>query len=166
MKQILFLNPENITEEEAKSFRVRRSPRAVLINKNGKIAISYVKKYDCYKIPGGGAKENETDLDALARECTEEAGCEIEIVREIGEVIEWRRMHNLVQISPCYFAKVKKKLPERNLTIHEKESGFELLWVSFEEALHLIQNSNPKDLEYKKYIKPRELKILEECEFI
>gem|GEM_PF-6851322 len=48
----------------------------------------------------------------------------------------------------------------------EIDDGFKLLWVDFSETINLLKNSEPNSFEHKNYIIPRDLKFLENCEFI
>ena len=65
----------------------RPSVRAIVI-KGDKIAVVHSKKYNYYKIPGGGIEIDESHVEALIREAREEAGLIIkkETIKEYGYV--------------------------------------------------------------------------------
>ena len=80
--------------------RVRDSCRGVVVNNDGKIALThlYVESdafggRDYYELPGGGKKEGETPLAAAMREMEEELGVQVELVKEIGIVHDY---YNLI----------------------------------------------------------------------
>ena len=76
----------------------------------------------------------------MKRECLEEIGCNVEIIKEIGQVIEYRKKFNIKQTSFCYLTRLlgKKGIPK--LEPSEIEEGFETVWLSFEDALDALQN--------------------------
>lgn len=41
-------------------------------------------------LPGGGVEEGESDAEAIARECMEEVGMKVEVVRALGEIVMYR----------------------------------------------------------------------------
>src|SRR3989344_3275304 len=84
----------------------RRAARAVLFDADGKVGLSHVANKHYYKLPGGGIDGNEEVIEALKRECREEIGCEIEVMGEVGEIVEHRDKIDLVQTSYCFLAKV------------------------------------------------------------
>ncbi|TAJ14571.1 NUDIX domain-containing protein [Patescibacteria group bacterium] len=161
MKQILFLNPENVSEDEAQGYPLREAARAVVFDEDGMIALLHVSKENYYKLPGGGLEGSEDKLSALQRESVEEIGCEIEVEREIGSVLEYRKIFTIRQISYCYLAKVKgvKGIPD--FTQHEKDRGFVLVWMSLEKAKQILAENQATSIEGKIYIVPRDLAILE-----
>ena len=77
-------------------------------------------KLNYYKLPGGGVEEGEDLQIALKRECKEEIGCNVEIIREVGQINEYRKMFNIKQISFCFLAKVVGGKGEPELTEGEK----------------------------------------------
>ncbi len=125
-----------------KEYRIRRAARAVILD-NGKIALVNASKCGIHKIPGGGIKEGESIEEALRREIREEAGCEINILGEIGIIEEERDSWALRQISYCFLAKKKGKQHELSLTKKEKDQGFMLEWVSLGEAVKLMESDKP-----------------------
>jgi 8-oxo-dGTP pyrophosphatase MutT (NUDIX family) len=95
MKLIKIINPENVSEEEVKGYRTREAGRAVVFDDEGKVALLSVSKENYYKLPGGGVEEGEDKITALHRECQEEIGCDVEIVNELGFIVEYRKIFTL-----------------------------------------------------------------------
>ena len=162
MKQLLLLNPENASEEEVEKYRVREAARAVVVDKDGMIALLHISKENCYKLPGGGLEGTEDKITALQRECKEEIGCDIEVMGEIGSIIEHRKSSNFKQISYCYFVKVKGQKGIPNFTEKELEEGFKEVWLPYGEAKQALSESKATGFEIKTYRLPRDIAFLEE----
>lgn len=162
MNRILLINPEGATEEEVATYRVREAARAVVFDAENNIALLQVSNWNYYKLPGGGLEGSEDMKVALQHECLEEIGCEVEVVGEVGSLIEYRKMFGLKQISYCYLAKVKGEKGKPNFTEDEISGGFEQIWVPFEKALELMKGSDVTDPEGKLYIVPRDIALLKE----
>ena len=66
---------------------MRISSRCVLIE-NDKVLLIYREKNDriYYVFPGGGVEDRETNEECLIRECREELGIEINIIKQLYEV--------------------------------------------------------------------------------
>lgn len=160
MKQLLLLNPENASEEEALEWPLREAARAVVTDKDGLVALLHVSKENYYKLPGGGLDESEDKNTALRRECLEEIGCEVEVVRELGTVLEYRKIFGLRQISYCYLAKVAGEKGAPNFTQKEESKGFQVVWLPLEEAKKALDNSKATTPEGGLYIVPRDKVIL------
>lgn len=161
MKEIAFLNPENVSKEEIQTYRIREAARAVVVDKYNNVALIHATKTDYYKLPGGGLDDDTDKIDALKRECREEIGCDVEVLGEIGLVNEWRRFCELNQISYCYFAKVVGEKGSSDFTESEIEEGFEVVWLPYEEALRTLKDSKAEHLEARGYMVPRDIAILE-----
>ena len=146
------------------NYKVRKASRAVLFA-DDKIALLYVGKKNYHKLPGGGVKPDEDVKQGLARELMEETGCEAEVQREVGITIEYRDEFEQIQISYCYLAKVTKDCKRLSLTDKEKADGFELKWVSLDEAINLIAQDQP-DNYAGKFIVARDLEFLKEVKNI
>jgi 8-oxo-dGTP diphosphatase len=161
MNVLRTINPNNITEVEAKAFKPRLAARGVVFDGKSNVAILPVSNHDYYKLPGGGIEEGENEIDAFRRECLEEIGFDAEVISELGLIIEYRNPISVVQTSYCYVGKVIGERKEIQLTEHEISQGFKQpLWVPFEEAFRLISTSNPNNWEGA-YIKERDTLILE-----
>jgi len=166
MQQLAILNPEHATPEEIKQYAMRKAARAVIIDDQQCVALLHVTTANYYKLPGGGIEPNETIEEALHRECWEETGSKIEIIQEIGSVTEYRKMYELTQISYCYLAKVigEKGIPE--FTPDEQQDGFEIVWLSYDQALKVISDDANADDEGRRYIVPRDLLFLQTASLV
>ncbi len=125
-------------------FGMRVAARTILFNDEDKIALLYVSKKRYHKLPGGGVERGETIKQALKREVMEEAGCDIEIMGELGKIIEKRQKHKLIQISYCFVSKVKKNYSKPTFTKKEKSEGFQLKWLRIKDAISLIKKDKTK----------------------
>ena|SRR3989344_837156 len=161
MKRLLFLNPENVSEKEIKSYTLRKAVRAIVFDGKRKIALLHVTKAKYYKLPGGGIENNEDQVSALKRECREELGSDIEVISKVGLIVEYWRMTTTKQISYCYLAKLKGKKGTPNFTKGEIKDGFKGTWLPYEEAIRAVAESNATNLEGRAYIVPRDAAFLE-----
>jgi len=163
MKLIKIINPENVSEEEVSGYRTREAGRAVVFDEEGNVALLSVSKENYYKLPGGGIEEGEDKMTALYRECQEEIGCDVEIVNELGFIVEYRKIFTLKQTSYCYLAKVKGPKGKPDFTDNEQEKGFEVVWLSYEEAIKALNDSRAISVEGGSYIVPRDIAFIEEA---
>lgn len=163
MKLIKLINPENVSEEEVKNYRVREAGRAVVMDDDGNVALLHVTKKSYYKLPGGGVEDTEDKMIALKRECQEEIGCDIEIIGEIGAIVQYIKIFSLKQTSYCYLAKVKGEKGKPDFTDDEKENGFEQVWLPYDEALKILSDSKATNIEGSAYIVPRDTAFLQEA---
>ena len=162
MKCVLEINDGDLSfpiKQDA-NYRARTAARAVLRNKD-KIALLHVTRHNYYKLPGGGVDEGETIRQALVREVAEETGCTLKARDELGEILEHRSQQEIVQTSHCYLADVET-VGKPEFTEKEIGDGFELVWVSFDEAIKLLKESQPDNYSGK-FIVMRDLKFLEEA---
>ena len=141
------------------AFKLRKASRSIVFNDLGQIALLYVSKHNYHKLPGGGIETGEDIELALNREVMEEVGVNIEVLGEIGAIIEYRDKHELLQISYCYYSKVKGKINTPSYTDEELDNGFELKWVGLEKAIAMVQNDVPDDY-VGKFIQNRDLIFL------
>ncbi|MBY0539696.1 NUDIX domain-containing protein [Patescibacteria group bacterium] len=165
MKQLLLLNPENASEEDVAQWQLREAARAVVTDEEGLVALLHVSKENYYKLPGGGLDKAEDKITALRRECIEEIGCDVEVTSELGTVVEYRKIFGLRQISYCYTARVigEKGIPD--FTEKERSKGFEIVWLSPDDAKKALLTSEATTPEGKLYIVPRDIAILEAAGF-
>lgn len=140
-------------------YGVRKAARAVVMNQLNEIALLYVSNKKYHKLPGGGVEERENIPEALSREVLEEVGVKIRLGADVGVIIEHRHQFELLQISYCYMARVVDSQGKTSFTAEEEANGFQLKWVSLEEALFLLQKDKPVD-EIGKFIQKRDYTFL------
>ena len=144
----------------------REAARIVLVDEDGLCPILYVDKFDVCCIPGWGIDEWEDIEVAVKREAFEETGCQVEILGEIGKVVEYRdakgytKWINLKQTSYCFYGKVISKwTPE--FTENEIKKWFELRWIPIDEVLEAMNACKPIVLKAQ-LVKKRDRYIFEE----
>lgn len=130
-----------LKNKKVPEYRVRKAARAVVFDREGKVAILHASKHGYHKIAGGGIESGENIKVALSREIYEETGCTAVIKDEVGIIIEYRDNIKLLQISYCYVAVVKKH-GEPHFTESEKDEGFKLEWFTINEALKKFKKDN------------------------
>lgn len=123
-------------------FKKRTTVKAVILH-DGLVALE-CRGGNYYKLPGGGVDKSESLEDALRREIREEVGCEVEILDEVGEIVEICGKKGMEKNFYCYLSKVKGDFFEKQLTETEIAYGSEIVWVTFEKSFELIKNSTPK----------------------
>lgn len=165
MKNLKTINFEEVTREEMETYEVRNTARAVIFDNEKNIALMKVTKGNFYKLPGGGIDEGEDVIDALQRECKEEAGVMIGHLNELGLVIEIKKVQKIIQNSHCYTADVVGEKGLSQLTDSEKEKGYEVIWIPIDEAIQRIKNDGYSNL-IGRYIMERELAILEASKIV
>jgi len=148
--------------QEGEATRERHAARAVIFDDQNNIALLFVSKKHYHKLPGGGIEEGEDIKTGLEREVMEEVGCKIEVTGEIGIIKEKRAKFNEFQASYCYIAKIKEKVSNPKFTEEEQREGFELKWVSLDEAIELLKNDEPNNY-VGKFIQMRDLIFLEKA---
>jgi 8-oxo-dGTP pyrophosphatase MutT (NUDIX family) len=163
MKLIKTIQFKDLKIEDTDKFEIRRAARAVVFDSNKNIGILYVGKYNYHKLPGGGLEGDESIAEALKRECLEEIGCDTETFGELGEIIEYRDKWSLKQHSYCYLANVVGEKGKPDFTQKEIDSGFEIKWVSLEDAIKLLENDKPEGYEGG-FIQIRDSSFLKEAE--
>ncbi len=136
-------------KESGEPFRQRAAARAVLLDDDDNVAIIEAKNIKIHKIIGGGIEEDEDIEKALEREIMEESGCIGDVKQELGIVIEHRSNRNLIQTNYCYIARLVSDKGQPSFTEGEIEEGFELVWVSLDEAERRFATDEPTEYSAK-----------------
>ncbi len=111
-----------------------------IIEKDGKLALVHSEE-DYYGFPGGGIEDGETYEEALIREVKEETGLVVipESIKEYGGALRLNKSTRFPetvfeQDNFYYKCEALAELGEQNLDEEEAEEGFELAFVTMEEA--------------------------------
>ncbi len=143
--------------------RERKASRAIVFDKDNNLALLHAKNKSYHKLPGGGIEDGEDIIQALRREAMEEIGCEIDNIKELGIVEEYRNQFSLHQLSYCFIANLKGEKGTPHLEADELADGFETVWLNIDEAIKTIENE--KDLEHYdgRFITRRDLIFLKQA---
>ena len=120
------------------NIEIREAVRVVLLDEQGLVPLLFVSKYNYHKLPGGGVDAGEDKFEALERECLEEVGCKIELEGEIGKIVE---------------------KGEPDFTEKELSQGFQVVWMSLEQAIEVIASDKPTSYDGG-FIQKRDLEFL------
>lgn len=161
MNLLTTIDPQSVGPGSPNGWKERRASRAVVFDAQKQVALLFVSSKGYYKLPGGGIEMGENQIEALKRECLEEIGCVIEVEREVGMTIEYRSKFQVRQESYCYLANVVGKKGVPRFEEDEIEDGFQIIWVSLDEAIRLVEESNTEEYQ-SGFIIPRELVFLRE----
>lgn len=151
----------NTKDKDSNGFRERHAARAIVTDKDNRIALLHVDKYSYHKLPGGGVEDNEDIKQALKRELLEEIGCRAEVAAELGKIIEYRDEWDQKQTSYCYLAKQTGEAGQPDFTEKELSEGFAIVWAeNIVDAISLLKQDNPEEYGGR-FIRERDLTFLE-----
>ncbi len=136
-------------DKDITKFVERDGARAVLVDKDWRVALIDATKRGYYKLPGGGIEDGELIEEALHREVLEEAGYEIELISPLGYTFETRHKFEQFNKSYAWLARATKEVG-RNLMEDEIEDGFELKWFdTIDDAIAAIEGVDTSDKVYQ-----------------
>ncbi len=148
-------------DEDEETFVTRSGSRAVLIDKDFRVALMNAKNRGYYKLPGGGIDEGELISEALHREVIEEAGWKIEPLATLGYTHETRHHFKQFNIAYAFLARVTEFVGNK-LEEDEAEDGFELEWFdNIDDAIAAVEKVDTTGMVYQaQFFTARELAIL------
>lgn len=147
MELLTTINEDQIPEEEYTNFSKRKATRGVIFDGSKNIALIHNTEDDFYGLPGGGVKENETLESCLKREIKEETGCSVEIIQELGKIIEISKKNKIVYEDTGYTVKIVGEKGVTNFRDDEVSVGACVVWLPINEAVQKIKsNGLPRDL--------------------
>lgn len=149
MKILQEIHPSDvgIDNEKQDEYKTRKTARAVVYRDDKKIAILFNSRDNYHKLPGGEIEENEDPNLGVIREVLEETGANIEVIKEVGSIAEYKDRMGILQISHCYIVKTLGKIAEPKFNKKEIDSGYKLKWVKPEAAIKLMEKDRPKSYE-------------------
>lgn len=168
MNIIASFNEENVSDDEAAQFRQRRSVRGIVYDADGNIALIHAENEGYYTLPGGGVEPEETYEQGIIRECKEEIGCDVEIIKYIGTTLEYKKGNSLLKDVRGYTLKVvgPKGSPILVGDESEAEKNSVVAWVSLADATKLIESLlDAPELElYIQYVVKTDIAFLKSIE--
>ena len=116
----------------------------------------------------GVIDSNEKAQEAFRRECEEELGCVVDIIKELGIAIEYKSQENFKQLSFVYKARKVDELESNNLTEKEKAEGTEYVWLpklqaprKMKESLEKLGSSDYDSVYRTRFMVLRDVRILD-----
>jgi len=127
---------------------IRPSARVIII-KDNKIYMVHRLLYDYYKFPGGGIEHDESNIDALIRETSEEAGLIVikDSIKEYGYVHRIQKSDHddysmFIQDNYYYLCDVENNRINQKLDDYEEHEKFTLELVNPKIAIDANRNKN------------------------
>jgi len=74
----------------------------------------------------------------VIRECLEETGCAVVLLKDLGVTEDYRGCEKKHYINYCYVAKVVSEKGKLQPTKEESKKGMYVKWVSFDKALKIF----------------------------
>lgn len=120
-------------EEDIKDYVIRPTVKAVVLDDK-----SHVLLFSDLLL-GGGVEDGETFEQALERECMEEAGININIIKPLGTVVQYREFLRKKYEVHGFLVRVTgtTSLPT---TLQEDEVGKKVRWMKLENARGILEN--------------------------
>jgi ADP-ribose pyrophosphatase YjhB (NUDIX family) len=110
-----------------------------VFDRENKVALIGTKVNPFYLLPGGGIYSNESIEEGVVRECLEEIGCKVILENKVGIIEDYRNRDKTHCISYCFTARLVGEKGQLNLTLEEENNGMHVMWVSFDEALEILE---------------------------
>lgn len=121
-------------------YSLKRSARAILLDKQDRVALIHSTKRGWYKLPGGGREQGELGRENLEREVREETGYNAEILRRLGLCRNTRHEWKMVAEADIYLCRTGE-LVGNALMDDEIEDGDSLEWFeNFDAAIAALES--------------------------
>lgn len=151
---------DEVAQHDPSTYWHRRAARAVVIDAKNRVFLMRIESRDAYKLPGGGIDEGEDNWTAVAREVREEVGVDIELVAELGKIVEYRDPVKMKQTSYCYLVRQVGDKFESSLEPEEVANGMsEVLADDIDHAISLVETNSVNGMEGR-FMTLRELTVL------
>lgn len=141
----------------------RKATRAVIFDTEMRVALLHVTNKGYHELPGGGVEMSESIEDALRRETSEEIGCTITNIRELGIVEEYRNEFAMHQVSYCFVAELLGVKGQPNLEADEIADGFVPEWMPINQAIEILESEVAVKHYEAMFIRLRDLTFLKEA---
>lgn len=162
MKLLLSISDNDVGSDAARTAELqeRGASRAIVFDGAGNIALLHATTKNFHKLPGGGIEQGEDIETALRREVLEEIGCEIENIRELGSIEEYRNRYALHQVSYCFVADLAGEKGTPHLMEDEIADGFQTVWLDIDAAIKTLEAEAPVEDYEGRFIQLRDLTLL------
>lgn len=119
--------------------KIRHTARGIIINDKKQVLMLYSRLFDDYTFPGGGIKENESNLESLLREMKEEAGIVVKNANQFLTTEELRYGINgndtiYLQTSFYYLCEIDRIIKPKR-TKREDSQKLSTIYIDIDEAI-------------------------------
>ena len=143
--------------------------RGIVLNEHGLVALHHIVRNDIFgkqqyfETPGGGVDEGEMIEEALKRECSEELGEDVEIIRKLGVVEDAYNIIHRRNVNHYYLC--RKLNQSQTHFVSEGDALIqETLWLDLNKAIEAMESQEDEGVAL--LVKRRELPILKEAKRI
>lgn len=124
-------------------YEKRVTVKAIVRNKIGEYGFVTNPTHGFYLLVGGGAESKDL-VQEIKRECIEEIGYDIKIIREIGRVHEFRDRDAKEYETICFLVETKEKIHEDLRTGEEKDNNLSVVWLESDNARKILKEQTEK----------------------
>lgn len=121
-----------------KHYGKRVTVKAIVRNEKGQFGFVTNPVHRFYLLAGGGAESQDLMME-IKRECVEEIGYEVDVVREIGRIHEFRDRDAKEYETICFLVVINKKIGKDLRTEDEKNNGLSVVWLESEDAQKILK---------------------------
>lgn len=143
MKKIAVIYEKDIYPEKKEASNIKYEDRitgkAIILDDENKIALVGNRQNKFLQLPGGGISKNEKIEEGIIRECLEEVGCKVSMVKEMGCIDDFRPRDRKHCINYCYIVRILGKKGAPKYTKEETRIGMYIKWVTLEEAITIFK---------------------------
>lgn len=140
--EYLTIRDQDIFREEVfpmpEQYEKRVTVKAVVENEAHEFGFVTNDTHGCLLLAGGEAESNDLEAE-IARECAEELGYDVQVIRQIGRAHEFRNREAKEYDTICFFGKATEKIAEDRRTTGEKRVGLQAVWLPASEALRVLE---------------------------
>lgn len=119
-------------------YEKRVTVKAVARNEKGQFGFVTNPVHGFYLLAGGGAESQDLMME-IKRECVEEIGYEVDVVRGIGRIHEFRDRDAKEYETICFLVGINKKIGKDLRTEDEKNNGLSVVWLESEDAQKILK---------------------------
>lgn len=125
----------NANDFVPEDYAVRNVVRCVILSDDGNKVLLFG-----HYLPGGGVEDGETDADAIARECMEEVGAKVEVIKALGQIVTYRDFLHKQYVVNGYLCKLVGELGQPT-TSQSTEQDVPIRWLSVATAVSELQEA-------------------------
>lgn len=131
--------PDKEDNKKELIFEDRATGKAIVFDNQKNIALVGNMVNSLYLLPGGGIDHNESIENGIVRECLEEIGCNVELIKAVGIINDYRNRDKKHYINYCYTANLIGEKGDLSLTEDEAKNGLHVTWVPIDEAKYILE---------------------------